>query len=768
MAFPITCPSCGKAFQLATEIYEKKVSGKVVSIKCKQCQRGIRIDATQPGELKVLGAVALAPTDSAFAKPPGEGAPRADAMPAAEKPPAAAAPVRARQPTLIGMMSPSGEVVTPSAGALWAVDSGGQGDDRELTEAEIARELREGKLSGETLAWREGQGDWLEIKKIPEFQQYLTLPKAAPAAAPKVEAPLPAPPAAKVEPPAPKPEAPTPPAPPAKVEVPAPKAEPPTPPAPAAREPDPFAQVSQDETTRIAVVSQDETTRIAVVAVEPVAEEPTRVARVPAGLDIKTAAPVAKAAPAPAPARGKLPSAPGISPIREKLPSAPGLPPAREKLPSAPGLPPPRTKQPSAPGVPPQVAKAAAAVGVAAPRAKMPSAPGTGVPNLKQTALGLGIPGDKQPSAARGGPPPAPPPKQGSSPMAAPPPRARMPSRPGFDDPVGEDEEATAVFDRSAPDAAATAASLGLSAEVAAAPTAAPALPPVPTAPGFGPPPLPVVPPMPAAGTQPYAPPPSPPPIPDNPFVAAPSDPPLLDAASSRPPPPAFTVPKHAAPRMGAAPAPTAPQAPAPNPFNVVATTDVDFATGRSKRPLIIGGAVAAVAAIGIIVAVASSGGATAPPPAPAHAPVTPEPTATIETRPNPLKDTVPQPVQPSETGSTTTQAPSGNFSDLFAAGAEKAGGGDASTRRFDAEEAKKAVSAVLRQVAACKEAGGSVGQANAAITFSGNGAVSSVTIGDPFAGNSTGTCIISSLKQAKMAPFSGLPGTITYAVSIR
>src|SRR5688572_30526922 len=60
MAFPITCPSCGKAFQLAAEIYDKKVAGKVVSIKCKQCLRGIRVDATEAGKLKVLGAAPLA------------------------------------------------------------------------------------------------------------------------------------------------------------------------------------------------------------------------------------------------------------------------------------------------------------------------------------------------------------------------------------------------------------------------------------------------------------------------------------------------------------------------------------------------------------------------------------------------------------------------------------------------------------------------------------------------------------------------------------
>src|SRR5512134_1585273 len=114
MAFPIICPSCGKAFQLAAEIYDKKVAGKVVSIKCKQCLRGIRVDATEVGTLKVLGAAPLA-TKQQSAVPRMVSQPndeRTKSMPTVKGPPAAGAPaesppVRARQPTLIGIMGPS-------------------------------------------------------------------------------------------------------------------------------------------------------------------------------------------------------------------------------------------------------------------------------------------------------------------------------------------------------------------------------------------------------------------------------------------------------------------------------------------------------------------------------------------------------------------------------------------------------------------------------------------------------------------------------------
>jgi hypothetical protein len=196
----------------------------------------------------------------------------------------------------------------------------------------------------------------------------------------------------------------------------------------------------------------------------------------------------------------------------------------------------------------------------------------------------------------------------------------------------------------------------------------------------------------------------------------------------------------------------------------LAATTDLEFASPRKKGPLIIGAVAGGAALIGIVIAITSSGPPPAPPPAPAV--VAPQPTQTIETRPNTMPDTVPQPVQPS-TG-TSTPVEGGKFSDLFAEGLEKAGGAETGSGKFDEKQAKKAVAAVLKKVATCKEAGGSIGQTSAAITFSSNGTVSSVTVGEPFSGTSTGTCIIGALKEAKMPPFSGLPGTVNYPLSIR
>ena len=210
---------------------------------------------------------------------------------------------------------------------------------------------------------------------------------------------------------------------------------------------------------------------------------------------------------------------------------------------------------------------------------------------------------------------------------------------------------------------------------------------------------------------------------------------------------------------------PTAPYG--PDPFAVARATDLDFPNPRSKRPLVIALAVGAVIVIGIVIAVASSG----PPPVANVAPPPPAPTTTTTTEsPKTEPTTTSEPTQGDSRDSNTTatqpQSPSGNFSDLFSKGAKAKGSG--SGKGFNETEARGALSGLLKGAAACKEPGGRMGQATATITFEPSGNVSGVTVGAPFAGTSTGTCIISAFKRAKVAPFSGLPGTVSQTISLR
>ncbi len=211
----------------------------------------------------------------------------------------------------------------------------------------------------------------------------------------------------------------------------------------------------------------------------------------------------------------------------------------------------------------------------------------------------------------------------------------------------------------------------------------------------------------------------------------------------------------------------------APNPFAVATTTDLEFNAPRSKAPLIIGGIVLVLAAAGVAFAVLGSG-SHPPPPVPAAPPTPPQqaPSPTPTAAETQATEQQALPAHPSDDIAGTPRtapATSGDFSKMFAAGAEQAqkGSGTTSEKPFDAEAAKTAVAAVLKLVAACKEPGGPTGQSSAAVTFDASGHVSSVTIGAPFSGTETGTCIIGAFKNAKMPPFSGLPGTISQPVSL-
>jgi hypothetical protein len=232
-----------------------------------------------------------------------------------------------------------------------------------------------------------------------------------------------------------------------------------------------------------------------------------------------------------------------------------------------------------------------------------------------------------------------------------------------------------------------------------------------------------------------------------------------------------------APPTLGSAPAAPSPTSPAtmaqlaPNPFAVATTAEIVIPEPRKKTPLVIGVIVVLLAAVGAAVVL------TQKPPPPAPPPV---PTVTVQAptaeAPPPVHTSEPTPTTP-QTGGELPTGPrpassngSTDFSQMFAAGAEKAQKGDApgAAKAFDAEEARTAIAGVLKAVAACKEPGGPTGQTSAAVTFAASGQVTSVTVGSPFAGTSTGTCIITAFKAAKVAPFTGLPGTVSQPVSLQ
>jgi hypothetical protein len=267
------------------------------------------------------------------------------------------------------------------------------------------------------------------------------------------------------------------------------------------------------------------------------------------------------------------------------------------------------------------------------------------------------------------------------------------------------------------------------------------------------------------------------PPPPESNDVTPPLPASVANVVSKPPQVPAFPA---------ASPSPTPAAAFGSGPALVTDHATVEYPGGKSKTPLIIGGVVVALAAAaGLVFAL---GGQDKPPPStPISAlPATPAtPAATPEagpaTTPTPAATPAAAADQPgSDTASgsdpvaTSTDSgatPGAGFAELFAAGARKAeskGAAMAPTERFNAAATKAPLAEAANQAQACKQSGGPTGKVTVVVTFDPNGKVSGATITDaPFAGTATGACISSALKRASIAPFSGLPGTVSKTFSI-
>lgn len=210
MAFQIQCDSCDKTFAIPDEVYERRVVGKVVTIRCKNCKAAIRIDGrkkrpvTPPDELSWRSPEGEAL--SAKAAPAAAGA-RAKTGPEPEQTAATthggfsvvSNPVTRKEPPERSVTPPASPLskaarsqqraaaVQPAAPSeeaelgteqqqeeeedeLWAVDYD-EAEDRELTTAEIGAELERRALSADTLVWRIGMHDWAPISEVPELGQ---------------------------------------------------------------------------------------------------------------------------------------------------------------------------------------------------------------------------------------------------------------------------------------------------------------------------------------------------------------------------------------------------------------------------------------------------------------------------------------------------------------------------------------------------------------------------------------------------------------------
>lgn len=609
---------------------------------------------------------------------------------------------------------------------LFAVDS--PGGDRELTEQQIANELAAGSVTADTLVWRDGMPEWLEVKKVPELARHLkrteplrtvTTQRAAAAVAPAAPGRF-------------RPRLPTLPM----------GAVPGSPEAEAASESTPaHVQSAEATATRSAPARNLGIThreiplpqsalareqQAAQASAVPMDEEPT-ILRGPA--DIAALLQLPEAA-------------------------------AFEQSAARPTLPTPSPRDEETVPVPLSSAAARAARSGATPgsaRGSMHDAPRTSEPEFRLPDLGSrpehSRPEHSRPEQSRrdaGGPRHP----QPSQPLMPPQPLAsegqpgRVQQRSVPTDTVRETPEARRAWNLEDP---------AFAQRAAATPPAPASRPQVAAAP-----------PPPAAYPQ------------SSPSAELPVQSPLGAAA-----------PDPMAPARPRAPAPSAPfTVPAPFPASFPASADLEDIPFQRKRGkavwvVLIVLLLAAAGAAAFLLSRRSAVGLPAPrvvPEAEQQAspsvPRVPAGTATglapastgseaSTSAPVTTNGATPGgqlPGAPGDASPSGAEVGGGSFAEQFAAAAKR-GTGD----RFDAKLARAALDRVASDAARCRQPGGPLGVSRVSVTFTPAGNVSSAIVSDaPLAGTPTATCIQSVLQKAAVPPFAGAPASVTHKITIQ
>jgi predicted Zn finger-like uncharacterized protein len=146
----IVCDACQAKYSIADE----KIQGKAFKIRCKKCGH---IIVVKTGGDAVAGAAAPAAADKA--------------KPSAAEESAAAA------------VTPMVVASAPADQAVWHVVVDGE-QVGPLNEVEVKDRLREGKINSDTLVWKEGFADWMQLSTVPELAAILARITHHPAAKP--------------------------------------------------------------------------------------------------------------------------------------------------------------------------------------------------------------------------------------------------------------------------------------------------------------------------------------------------------------------------------------------------------------------------------------------------------------------------------------------------------------------------------------------------------------------------------------------------------
>jgi predicted Zn finger-like uncharacterized protein len=128
----ITCQACAAKYTIADD----KVQGKIVKIRCKKCGATIVVNGNDPASVGAGGGD-QAPASARF------------------------------------------DYAGQAGAEQWTVNVA-DGDQRTMTDAEIAEAYHAGVVNDETFCWKDGMGDWLPLSEIEQLYAQCTSTRVAP------------------------------------------------------------------------------------------------------------------------------------------------------------------------------------------------------------------------------------------------------------------------------------------------------------------------------------------------------------------------------------------------------------------------------------------------------------------------------------------------------------------------------------------------------------------------------------------------------------
>ncbi len=172
MSFEVRCDTCDARFALGDDLYERKVKGRLVTIKCKKCGAGISVDGTGA----TADATALPPVEEVV---PSDEAPTEirEVGPAGVHTATPTVPLTGERLRGSNELEPTPTQPLELGAAVWLV-SFTETDDRELDAGKIAEAIGNGDIDANTIVWRDGMADWTAISGVPELADALAKGKA--------------------------------------------------------------------------------------------------------------------------------------------------------------------------------------------------------------------------------------------------------------------------------------------------------------------------------------------------------------------------------------------------------------------------------------------------------------------------------------------------------------------------------------------------------------------------------------------------------------